>query len=332
MTVETLDINLLRCFSPLRFLSEQCLEEVVSQIRFIDIAKDKMLFKRDDPRQHCHWLVKGALDLLDENYNAMLLVGGSDSCERMLADKLHYQQTAVAVDDCLLLEIEQDKLDLMLTVDQAAGSDAEGDDWMSKLLQSRLFELIPPANIDTLFKTFSAADYLMGDIIFHQGDKGDYFYVIKAGEVSIERTLKDNSQHLKTAGPGEFFGEDALVRGKPRNATITMQKSGVLMRLNQADFDALLVKPATEYVSETEIQEFIEAGKQPLKLIDVRHPKEIDGQLPHGTIHIPLQVLRSYAAKLDQDTLYVVATPGRRAELGAFLLNQAGFDTFVLKH
>jgi CRP-like cAMP-binding protein len=60
---------------------------------------------------------------------------------------------------------------------------------------------------------FPPARFASGDIIFAEGDKGDKMYVIRAGEVEIERTAKST---MSSAG---IFGEMALIDGSPRAAT-----------------------------------------------------------------------------------------------------------------
>ena len=130
---------------------------------------------------------------------------------------------------------------------------------------------------------------------------------------------------------GSFYGEDALVRNTTRNASITMTTDGVLRRLDQRDFSALMVEPASECVTQAEVADVIKDGEQKLTRIDVRHHTESQGDIPAGTINVPLQILREYASKLDQESTYVIVTPGRRAKLSAFLLNQAGFDTYILR-
>lgn len=291
-----------------------------------------MLFKREDIREACWWLVGGSIDLIDGSFNTSQLSANDSANHRCLEEGDHYHHTAIATSDCTFLKMDQDTLDLIMTVDQATEDSDSDDDWMSRLLGSRLFEFIPPANIQALFQNFFAVKFNKGDEVIHQGDTGDYFYVIKQGEASIDRLDEDKKVHLAEIGPGSFFGEDALISDKKRNATITMLTSGILMRLGKKEFNHLLVKPASEYVTLDEIRKVIEGGEQKISLIDVRHPSEFEVEILEGTRNIPLQTLRDQAADLDQETVYVVATPGRRAELGALVLTQAGFDSYILKH
>jgi CRP-like cAMP-binding protein len=54
-----------------------------------------------------------------------------------------------------------------------------------------------------------------GDVIFDIGDKGDKMYVVRSGEVEIER----GGKIVETVMAGGIFGEMALIDGAPRAAT-----------------------------------------------------------------------------------------------------------------
>jgi CRP-like cAMP-binding protein len=321
------DPSLLARLQPFQLLAKNTLTEASQSAQVIAKGKDTVLFKRGEPRNTALWLIEGAVDLVDENFETKHV---TPEQVHMLDQGDAHRFTGIAKDNCQLLSVPRDTLDLIMTVDQATNEDAD-DDWMTRLLSSRLFEFVPPANIQMLFKKFSAVNYGAGDEVIRQGDSGDYFYVVKSGRASIDRAQGDTRKQLKQIGPGDFFGEDALISDKKRNATVTMLESGELMRLNKQDFNELLVKPASEYVTLSEVQAVIDGGEQDIKFIDVRHPSEIEIEVVAGTRNIPLQLLRQQAAELDQETVYVVATPGRRAELGALLLTQAGFDSYILK-
>ncbi|MFN3235445.1 MAG: cyclic nucleotide-binding domain-containing protein [Pseudomonadales bacterium] len=321
------DPSLLARLQPFQLLAKNTLTEASQSAQVMTKSKDTVLFKRGDPRDTALWLLEGEVDLVDENFETQHV---TPEQVHMLDQGDVHRYTGIAKVNCQLLGLPRDTLDLIMTVDQATNEESD-DDWMTRLLSSRLFEFVPPANIQMLFKKFTGVNYGAGDEVIRQGDSGDYFYVVKTGRASIQRVQGDDKKQLKQIGPGDFFGEDALISNKKRNATVTMLESGELMRLNKQDFNELLVKPASEYVTLSEVQAVIDGGEQDIKFIDVRHPSEIEVEVVAGTKNIPLQLLRQQAAELDQETVYVVATPGRRAELGALLLTQAGFDSYILK-
>ncbi len=62
-------------------------------------------------------------------------------------------------------------------------------------------------------------EFSPGDILFREGDSGDVMYVIQSGAVRIHKNVSGQDKLLAVLGPGEFFGEMALLNGKPRSAT-----------------------------------------------------------------------------------------------------------------
>ena len=131
--------------------------------------------------------------------------------------------------------------------------------------------------------------------------------------------------------PGDNFGQDALVSDVPRNATVTMLTPGTLMRLSEEDFESLLMRPVIEKVSLDEVQEMIQQGDPKTYIIDVRNPKEVEAQKLAGSLNIPLLLLRKNLTKLKPEGVYVTACDGgKRAELGAYILNEKGFSAYVL--
>ncbi len=60
-----------------------------------------------------------------------------------------------------------------------------------------------------------------GDVIFREGDSGDFFYRIKEGKVAVIVNYgTDDEKQLTEMVPGQFFGEMAVVEGYRRSATV----------------------------------------------------------------------------------------------------------------
>jgi voltage-gated potassium channel len=78
-------------------------------------------------------------------------------------------------------------------------------------------------------------DYPGGAVIMRRGERGDCMYFVASGELEI-RGRPDSISY----GPGDFFGELALLTGDPRNATIVATKPCTLLRLDIVDFRQLL--------------------------------------------------------------------------------------------
>jgi CRP-like cAMP-binding protein len=94
-------------------------------------------------------------------------------------------------------------------------------------------------------RLFSLEHHPVGHVIFRQGEPGDCAYFIRAGRVEVvdERT----SAVLAALGPGDYFGEMALLDGAPRNATVRTLAPVELAVLGKDNFLHMLrLLPAAE--------------------------------------------------------------------------------------
>src|SRR5438132_12617372 len=81
-----------------------------------------------------------------------------------------------------------------------------------------------------------------GTVLFREGDRGQTMYVIRSGRVNIWKRIGDTEITLAVLGPGEFFGEMALLEGLPRSAGATVLEDATLVEVDQQSFETLLRK------------------------------------------------------------------------------------------
>ena len=79
-----------------------------------------------------------------------------------------------------------------------------------------LFSGIKPKELKKLSKRMTERDFNEGDEITRQGESGIGFFVIEEGNASVSV----DGNIVRTLGPGEHFGEVALIDSGPRSATI----------------------------------------------------------------------------------------------------------------
>jgi len=79
---------------------------------------------------------------------------------------------------------------------------------------------------------FPPASFKPGEVIFAKGDKGDKMYVIRSGEVEIER----DGKVVESLSPGGIFGEMALIDGSPRAATARAKTSCEVAPITEKSF------------------------------------------------------------------------------------------------
>ncbi len=84
--------------------------------------------------------------------------------------------------------------------------------------------------------------YRRGETIFHQGDAGDSLHVIESGAVKIVLPSPEGEEEaiIATLGPGDFFGELALLDGAERSATAIAHEATVTHVLRRDAFEALV--------------------------------------------------------------------------------------------
>jgi NADH:ubiquinone reductase (H+-translocating) len=75
--------------------------------------------------------------------------------------------------------------------------------------------------------------------VFHQGDVGDRLYIIVRGRVEVWRQMDGAASRVAILGPGEYFGETALLEQSMRNATLRCVEPTDVLSLPKQEFNAL---------------------------------------------------------------------------------------------
>lgn len=106
-----------------------------------------------------------------------------------------------------------------------------------------LFQRLTPEELEQLAAEVDQVKFEADETIFNEQDKGDALYVVEAGSVRIWVLDEDvEPVTLKELGPGEFFGELAVLDRGPRSTNATAIGETTLHRLSSDDFQAFLMK------------------------------------------------------------------------------------------
>lgn len=120
------------------------------------------------------------------------------------------------------------------------------------LRQVPMFRALPLPSIEQLARGLEPVAVDSGAVVFSQGDAGDRYYVVESGEAEV---LGDG-RVVATLGPGEGFGEIALLRSTRRTATVTAKTALELRALRPDRFLAVVLgytasaREATEAVDD----------------------------------------------------------------------------------
>ncbi len=107
---------------------------------------------------------------------------------------------------------------------------------MVALKSSKLFSGTLAAESHTLEQAASCKTYKAGRNVFQEGDPGDGLYVIAEGQVQISCLVgQDQRCVLSRFGPGDFFGEMAVLDDQPRSATATAEVDSKVYFISRDD-------------------------------------------------------------------------------------------------
>ncbi|ADO71244.1 Crp/Fnr family transcriptional regulator [Stigmatella aurantiaca] len=92
---------------------------------------------------------------------------------------------------------------------------------------------------ETLFQRFGQ-EFPKGTVLFQEGEPGKDMFVLQSGKITISKKVREVEKHLAVLGPGEFFGEMAIISNKPRNATATVTEDAKLLVIDSKTFEAMI--------------------------------------------------------------------------------------------
>ena len=105
-----------------------------------------------------------------------------------------------------------------------------------------LFGAADDAAIEALVHTLRVRRFRKGETIFHQGDPGDALFVVDSGSVKVVLPSDEGAEPAIVAilGPGEFFGELAILDGAAHSATIVAVEATETLVLHRDAFLSLI--------------------------------------------------------------------------------------------
>ncbi len=110
------------------------------------------------------------------------------------------------------------------------------DEKLDLLHRIPLFNAFDHRRLERLGMLADEVDVPAGKVLMRQGESGSDMMVIVNGSVSVER----DGSRLNTLGPGDFFGEIALVDGGERTATVTAEEPTRLLVITHRDFHSMM--------------------------------------------------------------------------------------------
>jgi uncharacterized membrane protein len=185
-----------------------------------------------------------------------------------------------------------------------------------------LFQRLTPEELEQLAAEVDQVKFDPDETIFNEQDKGDALYVVEAGSVRIWVLDEDvEPVTLKELGPGEFFGELAVLDRGPRSTNATAIGETTLHRLSSDDFQAFLMKHP-----DVAIDVICEIGarmRQTNMLVSQRATRNINVEMEERST-IGQRVADRVASFGGSWTFIIIYV--------SFLVGWMGLNTFILVH
>lgn len=317
------------------------LERVLQTARLRDVAAGTMLIRPEADGRDYLALLAGELELCRsyvapggaEEVHLARLIGVTD--EITLIHAMPRLTSVRAVTAARVLHIDGERVEEMLAWSQRFANElrdlAPLRARMNLVGQAGPFQYLPLDHVQQALEALVPVDVKAGTLIVRQGDPGNCYYLIESGQAEVWRTdpMTDETACVAVLGAGDAFGEEALLIGGFRNASITMTASGRLWALDKSDFETLVKPKLVTQVEAVRAYEMI--NRNEARWLDCRYDVEFEEARLPGALHVPLDRLRERIGELDREMPYIVyCRSGRRSACAAYLLRERGFRAYSL--
>ncbi len=346
-------------YCPFSRLSEAALKKTGEVLRFFELRQgEQIVIGGASNLEDYLYLVKGRVEVATDGEITQMYINqmtkrpfiveveqGSDVNKKyvnkmtdrpFLFPRLPETLSISAFEDAIVCHVDNEGLDVLLSFDELSSNAAffeieNAEEILQAIRNTATFRSLPMAALEEAVRRMRQAHVTSGTDVIRQAEKGESFYIILAGQAEVWRQGKydDEQKRVSTMGPGDAFGEEALVLGGNRNATVRMVSDGTLLTMNQQDFNELISMSMIQSVNAEVAKAMIDSGDQ---LLDVRYEEEYEERFVPGSILIPLPELRKRYTELDKKKRYLVTcAAGKRAAVAALLLKQRHFEVTTIE-
>lgn len=195
-------------------------------------ASGETIIVQDDEGDNFYILGAGTADVFVDGNKVHSYASGDSFGELALMYGTPRAASIIATQDCTLYAIDRDTYRNMLMASVMKHRQL----YETTLAKVKIVQDLDPYERSQMADALENAEYTAGEVIVKQGDIGDTFFVLMSGGCSV---TVDGSEVKGLTAP-DFFGEIALVTGKPRAATVTAKTAVTCARLDRTRFERVL--------------------------------------------------------------------------------------------
>ncbi len=321
-------------------LSEGALEALSTKVTRKELPAGTQIIKEGEGGDAFYILCKGDVEITKQTeFGQDAKVGNAEAGdsfgEMSLLTSLPRSSTVTAKTDVTLSEISKDDFDEVVRMDTAFSNmlERKANDFaeFNRLKTLQPLALIEPEKMLALIETMNTKRFANGETIISQGEKSDDYYVIKSGMGSVfkKEKGKEEAEQIAVLNCGEGFGEEAIIREMPRNATVKAMGDTEVLVLDKKTFESILRK---SFVENAFPEDVIEELNENTVIIDARIPPEYREEHIKEAINIPIEILRKKFTEMDKSKkYYTYCTNDSRGMTAAFLMKSMGFNVDALR-
>lgn len=333
-------LALVRKILPFNALNEAYLDRLLSRSTISVFCQDETICCEDiSGESQLTYLLQGRLRITDTEHIQQDIVAGEPNLSSPLLPLDVTACQLVAQTDCALFTVQREMADELLMWNQlsdclhvefASHHKLVHDlHWKLSVLKSSLFLKASPLHVNTIIESAVPRWVTEGVDIVREGEMGEACYFIKQGRAEVYIGHGSSRVTLAQLGPGQCFGEDALLTNRPRNASVKMITDGELMVVSADVLHQAQTCPEVPMIST--MREFDLLKRKGAVVVDVRTEDEYQSAHLPMAINAPLGLLFLKAKMLDRTATYVCyCTTGRRARVAAYLLSTWGFEAVAI--
>jgi CRP-like cAMP-binding protein/Zn-dependent protease len=225
-------------------LPEDVLSDLAGRVTLGRYPAGKPVFRQGDRPNALYVVRTGSLQVIEEDLQTgkervIRTLGRGDTFGELgLIDGAPRSATIRPVEDAQLFEVDESTFDRLL-----AGMVHVPDFGPSLQRAAELRTLGPFAGLSgsdvaLLLDHGRWVNVPPGELIITQGEEGDAFYVVGAGQLEVRK----DDETVGTLGPGDHFGEIALLMDMPRTASVVAKTPARLFRLDREGFEQVVAR------------------------------------------------------------------------------------------
>lgn len=275
---------------------------LATHARWLDVPAGRWLVRRGRKLSGHHYLQRGVLLTCSPDG---VVAAGDQSARAPVSPGPEALKTLT---DCRLLHVSPQGLELAAMKMQAGLITVTESEacWQTRFLQSHLMTRLPPAAWQRVLSRLVPETFPQRSWVLREGADADHCCILAGGSALVSR----GTDCIARLAPGDLFGEDALIVGGRRNASVRMLEDGVVMRLQADEFSRFLVDVLNEGGFHPPVGELAER-RSVLRVTSARR-------------------LRERISLLDPAVPYLVSSPAEPVlALTLFLLRKRGIRAWA---